>query len=90
MLCELLWDETHAHTLYALQLIWNMKTNVFTDEEALHKDSEIGAHLENLINRICNSLSGTALEFYKREFEFFDKVTSISGTIRYMFSYWVL
>ncbi|RMX48474.1 hypothetical protein pdam_00008509 [Pocillopora damicornis] len=59
-----------------------MKTNVFTDEEALHKDSEIGGHLENLIERITNSLSGTALDFYKREFDFFDKVTAISGTIR--------
>ena len=66
-----------------MQLIWNMKTNVFTDEEALHKDAGIGAHLENLIDRITNSLSGTALDFYKREFDFFDKVTSISGTIRY-------
>lgn len=74
--------EAHAHALCALQLIWNMKTNVFTDEEALHKDSKIGTHLENLINRVCHSLSGTALDFYKREFDFFDKVTSISGTIR--------
>jgi len=59
-----------------------MKTNVFTDEETLHKDLEIGDHLENLIDRITNSLSGTALDFYKREFDFFEKVTSISGTIR--------
>lgn len=59
-----------------------MKTNVFTDEEAQNKDPEIGQHLENLIDRISNSLSGTALDFYKREFDFFDKVTSVSGTIR--------
>ena len=68
---------------FTFQLIWNMKTNVFTDEEAQHKDPEIGAHLENLIDRISKSLSGTALDFFKREFDFFDKVTSISGTIRY-------
>ena len=61
-----------------------MKTNVFTDEEAQNKDPEIGQHLENLIDRISNSLSGTALDFYKREFDFFDKVTSVSGTIRYL------
>ena len=59
-----------------------MKTNVFTDEEALHKDPQIGVHLENLIERIGGSVSGKAREFFKREFDFFEKVTSISGTIR--------
>lgn len=77
----ILWAARHSQLL-AHQLIWNMKTNVFTDEEAQHKDPEIGAHLENLIDRISKSLSGTALDFFKREFDFFDKVTSISGTIR--------
>ncbi|XP_068726230.1 phosphatidylinositol 4-kinase alpha-like [Montipora capricornis] len=77
----ILWAARHSQLL-AHQLIWNMKTNVFTDEEAQHKDPEIGAHLEKLIDRICNSLSGTALDFYKREFDFFDEVTAISGTIR--------
>ncbi|KAK2556707.1 Phosphatidylinositol 4-kinase alpha [Acropora cervicornis] len=77
----ILWAARHSQLL-AHQLIWNMKTNVFTDEEAQQKDPEIGAHLENLIDRISKSLSGTALDFFKREFDFFDKVTSISGTIR--------
>lgn len=33
--------------------------------------------------RIKSGLSGAALKFYKREFEFFKKVTGISGIIRY-------
>ena len=59
-----------------------MKTNIYTDEESLHKDSQIGSHLENIIERIANTVSGTSLDFYKREFDFFNKVTAISGTIR--------
>ena len=59
-----------------------MKTNIFTDEESLHRDPQIGDHLENLIDRISKSVSGTSLDFYKREFDFFNKVTAISGTIK--------
>lgn len=38
--------------------------------------------LEALINNILSSLSGPAKSFYEREFEFFDKITNISGEIR--------
>lgn len=43
---------------------------------------QIGDLLDTLMDRIKKSLSGPALEFYRREFEFFDEITSISGTIR--------
>ena len=43
---------------------------------------QIGDLLDTLMDRIKKSLSGPALEFYQREFEFFDEITSISGTIR--------
>ena len=36
-----------------------------------------------MLFRIKSGLSGAALKFYKREFEFFKKVTGISGIIRY-------
>jgi phosphatidylinositol 4-kinase len=39
-------------------------------------------HLEHLIKTIVDSLSGPAKEFYEREFDFFGKITAISGEIR--------
>ena len=42
----------------------------------------IGEKLRTLINVITSKLSGPALNFYQREFEFFDKITGVSGVIR--------
>jgi phosphatidylinositol 4-kinase len=44
--------------------------------------AEIGEQLEGLIERIISKLSGPAKAFYEREFDFFNKVTAISGQIR--------
>jgi len=68
--------------LIAHQIIWNMKTNIFTDEDSKNKDPQIGDKLEKLIEMITSSLSGPALKFYEREFDFFNRVTNISGEIR--------
>lgn len=38
--------------------------------------------LEVLSNNILAALSGPAKQFYEREFDFFDKITNISGEIR--------
>ncbi|XP_013774772.1 phosphatidylinositol 4-kinase alpha-like [Limulus polyphemus] len=67
--------------LLAHQLIWNMKTNMFVDEDCQEQD-EIYEPLEHLITSITSSLSGSAKQFYEREFDFFNKITSISGEIR--------
>ena len=67
---------------YIVQIIWNMKTNIFTAEDSKCKDPDIGDKLESLIEMITSSLSGSALKFYQREFEFFNRVTNISGEIR--------
>jgi phosphatidylinositol 4-kinase len=68
--------------LAAHQLIWNMQTNKFTDEEGHTKDDDLYDTLENLIESILTSLSGPAKKFYEREFNFFEKITAVSGDIR--------
>ncbi|CAH8509726.1 unnamed protein product [Schistosoma turkestanicum] len=68
--------------LLAHQLLWNMKTNIYRDEEGLKFDNEIGHHLLTLSSIIQNNFNGPTLAFYQREFEFFDQITSVSAKIR--------
>lgn len=68
--------------LAAHQLIWNMQTNKFTDEEGHTKDEDLYDIIEGLIESIVTSLSGPAKKFYEREFDFFGKITAVSGEIR--------
>ncbi|CAG9769001.1 unnamed protein product [Ceutorhynchus assimilis] len=68
--------------IVAHQLIWNMKTNMYTDEDMQIKDPILFELLESLTNNIVGELSGPAKMFYEREFDFFDKITNISGEIR--------
>ena len=68
--------------LFTHQIVWNMKTNMFTDEHSEHPDEQLHDKLSQLIKAILNNLSGKSLEFYEREIAFFKKVTGISGQIR--------
>ncbi|XP_077996530.1 phosphatidylinositol 4-kinase alpha-like [Glandiceps talaboti] len=68
--------------LNAHQLIWNIKTNIFVDEEGKNRDGEFADQIESMMNDIIKELSGPAKAFYEREFEFFGKITAISGEIR--------
>ncbi|RVE42389.1 hypothetical protein evm_012967 [Chilo suppressalis] len=66
----------------AHQLIWNMHTNMYTDEEMHNKDTALFDILESLTKSIVDTLSGPARAFYEREFDFFSQITNISGIIR--------
>ena len=45
---------------------------------------ELGDTLQQIVLKIKQSLSGTSLQFYEKEFSFFDEITSISGEIRFV------
>ncbi|KAG1666136.1 Phosphatidylinositol 4-kinase alpha [Nymphon striatum] len=68
--------------LIAHQLIWNIKTNMYLDEDGREKDPDLFGPLEAIMNSILSSFSGAARSFYEREFDFFGKITAISGEIR--------
>uniref|UniRef100_A0ABD2XIX4 1-phosphatidylinositol 4-kinase n=1 Tax=Trichogramma kaykai TaxID=54128 RepID=A0ABD2XIX4_9HYME len=68
--------------IVAHQLIWNMHTNMYMDEDKQVKDPNLYDQLDTIVKNILNNLSGTAKIFYEKEFEFFEKITNISGEIR--------
>ncbi|CAK1590125.1 unnamed protein product [Parnassius mnemosyne] len=79
---ELIKSLAKKSQVVAHQLIWNMHTNMYTDEEMHHKDPVLYDILESLTKSIVDSLSGPAKAFYEREFDFFSQITNISGIIR--------
>ncbi|KAI3627776.1 STT4 [Malassezia furfur] len=67
--------------LFCHQILWNMDANKYKDDNAEEPDP-LKPTLDALGERIVAQLSGSAKEFYEREFTFFNEVTSISGKLK--------
>jgi phosphatidylinositol 4-kinase A len=67
--------------LFAHQIIWNMKANAYKDEDSQEPDP-VKPVLDKVMSSLISSFSAEDKDFYEREFEFFGKVTGISGTLK--------
>ncbi|KAJ2819674.1 phosphatidylinositol-4- kinase, partial [Coemansia furcata] len=66
---------------FAHQIIWNMKANMFKDEDSLVADS-LKPSLDRVVEQIVDGLSGEDRVYYEKEFSFFGEVTGISGKLK--------
>lgn len=67
--------------LFAHQIIWNMKANSYKDDDSQEPDP-VKPVLDKVTDSLTASFSGEDLDFYHREFDFFGRVTGISGTLK--------
>ncbi|XP_063720577.1 phosphatidylinositol 4-kinase alpha-like isoform X2 [Symsagittifera roscoffensis] len=70
------------YEILAHQLIWNMETNAYRDEDKNLKDEKIGDLCLHLVEQIKKNFTPEQEQMYRKEFAFFHEVTSISGKIR--------
>ncbi|KAL3103006.1 hypothetical protein niasHT_026454 [Heterodera trifolii] len=72
-----------AHSqLLAHQLLWNIRANMYTDEEAKIEDPVLYKPLKEILDKITGQFENTTRIFYESEFNFVDKITNISGAIK--------
>ncbi|GAA5978734.1 hypothetical protein JCM10908_004462 [Rhodotorula pacifica] len=76
-----IFETSKISQLFCHQIIWNMKANAYRGDNAEEADP-MKPKLDRLVDMIVDSLSGEAQDFYNREFDFFDEVTSISGKLK--------
>ncbi|GMK56681.1 hypothetical protein CspeluHIS016_0305210 [Cutaneotrichosporon spelunceum] len=76
-----IFETSKISQLFCHQIIWNMKANMYKDDNAEEPDP-LKPTLERVVDRIVGSLSGKAREFYNREFGFFGEITAISGKLK--------
>ncbi|WKY02730.1 hypothetical protein Q1695_016194 [Nippostrongylus brasiliensis] len=77
----IIWLAGHSQLL-AHQLIWNMETNMYMDEDSKNKDPVLYDALNDIIKKTSSQLEGAARRFHEAEFALFHKLTAISGTIK--------
>ncbi|KAG0655552.1 phosphatidylinositol-4- kinase [Rhodotorula mucilaginosa] len=76
-----IFETSKISQLFCHQIIWNMKANAYRGDNAEEADP-MKPKLDRIVDMIVDSLSGEARDFYNREFDFFDEVTSISGKLK--------
>ena len=62
--------------------MWNLETNMYTDEEGEERDPVMYDKLLPIRKNIEDVFTPAARAFYDREFKFFDSITNISGVIK--------
>ncbi|XP_059170408.1 phosphatidylinositol 4-kinase alpha-like [Physella acuta] len=78
----ILWASREKSQLLAHQFIWNMQSNKYRRVEEDVEDELIGGKLNEMIEKIKLQLSGSAREFFEREYDFFTQITQVSEKIR--------
>ncbi|KAF5358382.1 hypothetical protein D9756_001382 [Leucocoprinus leucothites] len=78
---QFIFETAKISQLFCHQIIWNMKANCFKDDAAENEDP-MKPTLDAMTDGVVRSLSGEARDFYDREFNFFNEVTSISGKLK--------
>lgn len=73
--------------LFAHQIIWSMKANAYRYDEKKTEDEEqepdpVKPTLDKVMDAMISSFSAEDKDFYQREFDFFGKVTGISGILK--------
>lgn len=66
---------------FSHQIIWNMRANSYLDEAATQPDP-IKPLLDAITKKIEEQFSPNGFAFYQREFNFFERVTGISGALK--------
>lgn len=78
---KLILDTAKTSVLFAHQIVWNMLANSYKDDEGIEED-ELKPTLDRVRSRLMSTFGGKDLEFYEREFGFFNEVTGISGKLK--------
>ncbi|CAK9681436.1 unnamed protein product [Candida parapsilosis] len=67
--------------LFAHQIIWNMLANSYKDDDSTEPD-DLKPVLDRIQEHMLKELSDKDLQFYHKEFGFFNEVTDISGKLK--------
>lgn len=77
---RLILDLPKKSNLLAHQLIWNIRTNTFKNETTI--DEDMKKKLEPIAQQIEIDFTPDARKFYQRVFDFSNRLTKVSETIK--------